>query len=120
MNTLIKKELDSVKSIKLSEYNEDTLEINIPKNIPKDKKVSTFEEKHSYKIKLKEYIVHPYEGFNLHIQWNKNVIPQEYVYDVEILRVMGKMINVSGLGCENNTSWTGWLPISSVEILEVL
>lgn len=130
MNILIKKELDSVKKIVLPEFSDTDLNISIPKNLSEKKEpvdifksVETVKDyilNGSYKIRLMNYIVHPYNGFDLHKQWNNNIVPQEYVYNIRVIRVMGKMIKIDGIGCEQGTRWCGWIPKISAEILEVL
>ena len=119
MNSLIKAELNKVEIAQLPDYNDDTLNIIINKGT-RDVNDIKCSKGGYYHIKMKDYIVHPYDGFNLHIQWNNNVVPKDDEMNVEVLEVMGNMIKVSGTGVNIQTQWTGWLPVKSIEVIKVL
>ena len=114
MNVLIKKELDKVKVANVQESG-NTIYVKGTKLLNQIQ----FEKNKYYRIELKDYLVHPYEGFNLHIQWNNNIAPKDCIMNIEVIDTMGKMIKVTGCG-ESGIVWTGWLPISSVSILDLL
>ena len=118
MNELIKKELQNIHVAELPDYDDSTLQLKIPRGT-RDADRIQFEKGKYYKIELANYIVHPYEGFNLHVQWNHNIIPKDTIMNVEVLDIMGKMIKVTGCG-DSNVPWTGWLPIISVKLLTLL
>lgn len=123
MNILIKKELESVKKAIIPKYEDSDLSMLITKGSKEEicnNRDADFVQDGYYKIKFKDYIVHPYPDFDLHTQWNNGIIPQEYIYNVQVVKVMGKMIKVDGVGCEKSTHWVGWIPKVSAEILEVL
>ena len=119
MNLLIKKELDNVNCALMSSYEENCTHIFIQKGI-KDAKYLSVEENKYYQIKVKDYIIHPYEGFILHSQWNNNIIPPDDTMNVHILQIMGKMVRVNGVGVNVPTNWAGWLPKESFEIIKLL
>ena len=62
--------------------------------------------------------MHPFEGFTLHDNWNNGIVPTDVQMNAEILKIMGKMIQVHCIGKNDGNSWDGWLPIKSVKILK--
>lgn len=116
INPLIEKELNEIKVANVPEI--DSYEFVISKGTRSVSEI-VFEKGKYYCIELKDYIIHPYEGFNLHVQWNNNIPPKDIVMNVEVLDIMGKMIKVTGTG-SSGIVWTGWLPISSITILNIL
>lgn len=117
MNKFILEQLNSIKHITLPEYNENTVELFIPKNstINYDVNVGSV-----YRIQLDDYIIHPYDDFKLHENWNSNIIPTDNVMNIEIIEHLGKMIKISGVGVHDSKVWTGWVPKSSMKIIERL
>ena len=80
----------------------------------------SLQEKKFYTIELADYILHPYDNFNLHIQWNNGIAPKDKILNVEVVKILGNMIKVSGCGTYSSNIWTGWLPISSIKIVKTL
>ena len=119
MNELIKKELQNCKVALIPNLDDDATLLLIPKGTRNCTEI-VFEKGKFYKVRFANYIVHPYEGFNLHIQWNNNIPPKEDIMNVEVLEIMGKMIKLNCTGCEHNSVWVGWVPISSVTILNII
>ena len=119
MNPLIKKELEHVNIAILPSYNDNSSHIIIQKGIRNLSEMDVEEGKY-YQIKVKDYIIHPYEGFNLHSQWNNNIIPKDDTMNIHVLQTMGKMIKVNGIGIHTNTPWIGWLPKSSFQIISLI
>ena len=78
---------------------------------------------HYYLIKVEDYIINPPPNFNLHTNWNKNIIPKDKYMKCEICQIMGKMIRVTAMGFDNNTQtdtnnlWCGWLPLASITVI---
>lgn len=115
MNEYIKNQLKSLKNIHLDGIDSKN-EFYIPKIIISE----TFEfvVGNYYNLELKQYITNPPEGFTLHQNWNKNVIPKYNLLRCQIIQSMGKMIKIRGVAFDDlNYSWEGWLPKSSVIIL---
>lgn len=128
MNPLIKAQLDKINHINLPPYNDETTEIFIPKNgntPPNTQHIELVEGKY-YLIKVEDYIIKPFDGFTLHDNWNKGIIPKHRYMKIQILRLMGNMINVNSIGFDYDTNqdtqdmWTGWLPKKSISILQEL
>lgn len=117
MNKFILEQLKNTK-VKLPYYDDNTVELFIPKrnDIINDENIVGI----NYKILLEDYIIHPYDGFTLHENWNNNVIPTDNIMNVEIIQQLGKMIKISGIGVNDNKVWSGWVPKSSIKIIERL
>lgn len=112
MNKLIKEQLDKLKDL-LPEYDDDTLELFIPKASG----IAEFSVGDTLCIKIADYVLNPYEGFTLQDNWNNGTVPPDHIMYVQIIKITGSMIRVSGRG-ENKQFWEGWLPKKSITILE--
>ena len=119
MNKLIEKELNNCKIAYIPSFDENTTFLNIVKGTRNISDVK-FEKGRYYRIQLADYLIHPNDNFIFHIQWNKGIIPRDKVMNAEILEVMGsKMIKILGVGL-SGSMWEGWLPVDSVDILNLL
>ena len=120
MNKYIKEQLSKVTKVQLPTYDDNTVEIIIPKI---EKVKQEFEVDKFYLIKLENYLLHPSDNFTLHVNWNHNVIPKHAYYKCKCVKVMGNMIFILGVAfdIDNKTDleeyWDGWLPKKSVTIL---
>ena len=123
MNPLIKKQLDKVKNVVLS-YDDSTTSLHISRN--ENGKGSGLYENDKYLIELADYIIHPFEGFTLHDNWNKGNVPKYLFMKCVVNKVMGKMILISGIGydfthkCDTDYEWSGWLPVKAIKVIERL
>ena len=119
MNQLIRKQLLQCKVADLSDYNEETLEFNIPKCT-----TTRLIEGKSYIIKLEPSLLKPNPGDTFHINWNKGEVPLSSAMLVEVGKINGKVIYVFGIGYdleENKTTsnvWTGWLPTERIAVVK--
>ena len=119
MNQLILKELNNCNVAILPDSFENCDQLTIPKGV-RDVSKMHFEIGKYYKIHMQDYIVHPYEDFTLHSQWNNNVIPKDADMNIQVLEIMGKLMKVNGMCVPSFTPWSGWLPINSVDIVGLL
>lgn len=77
-----------------------------------------------YLIELADYIIHPYDGFDLHVNWNNNIVPSDKYMKCECIKIMGNMIKINGVGFDYdrgidlNSVWSGWVPIKSMRIIK--
>ena len=118
---LIEEQLSKVMVADLSNYEKDTNTYFIPK-------VSTpcFDVDKCYIIALNDNIIGQNENSLLISNWNNGSYPTEKYYIVDIVKKLGKMIKVVGLGYDmdkkssNNISWNGWLPTTELKIIETL
>jgi hypothetical protein len=119
MNKLIKEELKKVEMANISNYDKSKGEFLIPR-ITRIR----LEEDSYYIIKLDSLLLNPNDASTLSANWNRGTIPPHNYMKVDISKVMGKMVKVNGIAYdyENqidlNTSWSGWLPIAQIEVLE--
>ena len=116
MNKILLQQIDKIKSL-ITESTEDQTDFIISKRL-QTSEASDFIIGNLYKIKVESYIVTPYEGFNLHDNWNHGIPPSEQILNVEVKEIMGKMIRVVGSGDTTKAFWEGWLPKKSITILE--
>ena len=72
---------------------------------------------HQYYITVEDYIVHPYQGFTLHDQWNGGIIPTTPDLHIVVTHLQQKMVCVDGF-CSDNTEWRGWIPIKSIKSVQ--
>lgn len=121
MNKWIKKQLNLVKIAQIPPFNEDTIELIIPKRekLPK----LEVQLNHFYLIELEDYIINPPPGFSLHSTWNDNKIPKYKFYKCQCIKIMGKMIKILGVAFDYENKldldeyWDGWLPLKSIKLL---
>lgn len=119
MNQIIKKQLEDCKVADLSNFNYETGTGIIPRF-----KQIKLEEDACYVVKLDNTLINHTEGDTYNVNWNGGTAPTyEYMY-VEVSRIMGKNIKVNGVQYDNttklitNNTWSGWLPLDRIEILE--
>lgn len=116
MNKFIEKELSKCVVAKPQQVSDTSF--YVPKvgsqNIPTD-----IEQNHFYIIEVPDYIIHPYEGFNLHDNWNNGIKPTSRNMQIEVAQIIGKMVKVNAL-CDDGKIWVGWLPRKSITIKKVI
>ena len=115
MNQFIKEELEKCVVAKPEKLSDNTFLIRLNTN----KLPSELEIHHFYMIEVEDYILHPYEGFTLHENWNKGIKPTSKNMQVEVDQIIGNMIHVNALG-EDGLIWNGWLPKKSIIIKRVV
>lgn len=115
MNQFIKEELDKCVVAKPEKVGDNTYMIRMNTNkLPTDLEIH-----HFYLIEVEDYIIHPYDGFTLHENWNQGVKPTSRHMQVEVDQVIGNMIHVNALG-DDGLIWCGWLPRKSITIKKVV
>lgn len=118
MNKLIKKELEKVSVADLSHHDESNREFFIPRFKQIMLKVDS-----CYLIKLDKSLLVDNEMSTLSSNWNKGTLPPCEYLKVDISKVMGKMVRVNSVGYDFNNkkdlsvTWSGWLPLPSIEVL---
>ena len=122
MNKIILEQLQNCKHCQLPAYDDDTTKIFIPKHEIKKEIILT--EGHCYLIEIDDYVLNPPEGFTLSKNWNGGTNPPTKYMNVSVIKSMGKMFKVEGVGidivsrCTLDCFWTGWLPGTAVVIKE--
>lgn len=122
MNKLILEQLQKCQHCQVPAYDETTTKIFIPKHEIKKELVLT--EGHCYLIEIADYVLNPPEGFTLSKNWNGGTNPPTKYMNVSVIKSMGKMFKVEGVGiditsrCILDCFWSGWLPATAVVIME--
>lgn len=122
MNPLIREQLKKIRLTHLPEYDDNTTHIVISRRTTPVK--GGLVEGKCYLIQVEDYIVHPFDGFNLHDNWNKGIPPKHCFMKVEVGKIMGKMVKVNSVGydfknkLDTNDVWEGWLPEKSITVIE--
>lgn len=124
MDKIIKEQLNKCKVANIPFFDDSTTEILIQKGgkaIIKDDLVLN----HYYKIEVEDYIVKPYDGFNLASNWNRGIIPQSKILGVKLIQKLGKMCLFDAYGIDDNLNQIEnqhypnlWLPRKSFHIIE--
>ena len=119
INKLIQKELEKVVIADISNYNPTTNQIIIPRF-----NQVLMKENEYYLIRIDDEILHPGNNSTLAINWNQGSVPTSKYMKVDVIKVMGKMIRVNGIGYDyenkrdKNEIWSGWLPITHIKVIE--
>lgn len=120
MNKFIAEQLNKCEHATIPVFDNNTTKILIPKYVPK--KELKLEEGHYYQIEIADYIVNPVDSFTLSVNWNGGTNPPCSVMNIVVVKAMGKMFKVDGVGFDDSTqsvlncSWTGWLPLTGIKI----
>lgn len=109
MNKFIEQQLKKCRA-NLPDWNCTTTKLVIPMNGSKVSEQKDLVVGNRYKIKLANYIVNEPPNFTLSANWNKGTKPPEVEMIISITKIMGKMVQVSGMGVNLNFKWSGWLP----------
>lgn len=121
MNKLISNELKKVAVADLSNHDKTKNEFIIPRF-----KQVRLEENSYYLIKLDDALLKPDGMSTLSANWNKGTVPPHKYMKVDVSRVMGKMVQVNGLGYDYDKKedlsvmWSGWLPVTQIEVISKL
>lgn len=117
MNPFIKEQLKKTK-IALPPYDDNTTELFIPRTLTSSMTIDGLIVDQFYQVYLAQYVVVEPEGFTLSANWNKGTVPPENRMNIKVIQIMGKMVQIAGVGCTTNISWHGWVPIKAISILD--
>lgn len=121
MNKVVKEQLRLCKIADIPPFTDETTQLIISQK--SDSTGVTVREGGCYLIELEDYIIHPYDGFDLHRNWNNNIVPSCKHYKCECIKIMGKFIKINGVeydydsNTDLNCVWSGWLPLDGIKIL---
>ena len=124
MKDIVKEQLKKVTTLKLPSYNDNTTHMIIKMSDMEEKLV--FEENNYYLISLQPALLNPSSSSALESNYNEGRVPKHQYYKCEVKKILGQMIKIFGLAYDLDTdtdineTWTGWLPINSVDILQKL
>ena len=107
MNKFTLRELEKIRDMIPDEWDENTTHFVIPgiNSIEEDIKVGDL-----FTIQLESYIINQPPNFTLSENWNKGTFPPEEVLDIEVVKLLGKMVGVKARGKTTKIYWEGWLP----------
>lgn len=120
MKEYIKKQLEKCSFADVSNYDEATNTIKIPKYTK-----PTFDKGKCYVVKLNISLVNNPNSLAA-INWNSGSYPKHEYLKIYIDNTLGKMIHVDSLAVDPETKkdimelWTGWLPIEEITQICVL
>lgn len=94
-------------------------------NIPKRNDIR-LQENVGYIIQLSDHLLGLPKDDPLVINWNSGILPTTKYYKVNIEKLMGDRVRVTGIGFDidtetnlNNTFF-GWIPLSEMEVIKKL
>lgn len=119
VNKLILKQLEKVKDAKVSPYDE----IRHSYYIKKFKEIN-FEVHHCYLVRINDALLNSTNI--IASNYNNGSYPEYNYMKIDVSKRVGNMIYVDGIYYDNeskqdiNTMWSGWLPITEIELIEEL
>lgn len=115
MNKFTYRELSKISDLIQEEWNENSTHIVIPS---KDGRIiNSINVGQKFTIKLENYIINQPPNFTLSENWNQGTFPPEEVLDIEVIKMIGKMVGVKAIGKNTKITWEGWLPEKGFKIL---
>ena len=124
MNPLIKKQLQKCQAAQIPDFDDGTLELHIPKGSAQN--VTKYEVNKFYLVELASYITNPPPDYTLADNWNQGTIPKHSFMQVEVSKIMGKMVRIKGYGYDpltqtsTNDFWEGWVPQKGIKLISKL
>lgn len=119
MNNTIKEQLNMLKTLEFQvdgkpskEFPEFFNEVVFMKNTTGKEVLDTSEKQFVFK----DYIVHPFAGFDFHDKFNKGIAPPDLVMYGCILKETEKMYYIKAHTVENSKYWEGFIPKKSVTV----
>lgn len=94
-------------------------EIHIPK-----RSGIKLQENRGYVVKLSDRMINASKDDPLVVNWNGGLIPSTKYYKVNIEKIMGDRVRVTGIGYgfDTNTNLSntffGWIPIAEMEVIK--
>lgn len=119
VDKIIQEQLNKVQYADLSNFDEATNTYIIKK-----RKDLQLEEDHYYLIQIKNEFLNNCKSDVVTINWNAGRYPKYQFYRADIMKVMGKMVRINGTAVDSenreefNDSFTGWLPLNCIIVLE--
>lgn len=113
---VIEEQLKKVEIAVIPDFDENTTSVIIKSAEGKPIKESknTLEVGVKYSIVVANYIVKPFDGFTLHDNWNKGIVPTDTHMMAKVTQIMGKMVCIDAVGVSDNKKWCGWVPLKSI------
>lgn len=121
MNKLMKAQLSKVSVACLDNFNEEKQEFFIPRF-----KQDRYEVGKCYLVCLDDTLLNVNCNQLLISNWNRGTIPPCKYMKISVIKTLGKMINIDGIGFDVETNkninkvWNGWLPIQLLKQIQIL
>lgn len=98
MNKLIKKQLQSLRSVKV-DFDDNTTQIIIPKTL--EISPEALNKGDIYLIELNDLALNPVSNSTLASNWNAGKVPKYKFYKVELVDIMKDMYKFNGIAVDN-------------------
>lgn len=115
MNKFTHRELEKIRDLIQDEWDENTTHLVIQGLEDHNNDELVIGSK--FTIKLESYIINQPPNFTLSENWNMGTFPPEEILDIEVAKIVGKMVGVKAYGKESKKYWEGWLPRKGFKIL---
>ncbi len=119
MNKIIEEQLKKCQVAELSDFDSASGVYHI-----KRFKQAKMEVDACYLIRIGKHLLNRDTSQMLASNWNKGTVPPCEYMKIDVVKSMGKMIRVNGIGYESETKqdlncvWSGWLPLRDIEVIE--
>lgn len=118
MKELIKNQLKKCRIASIPYFDENTTHLIISKVTAQEE--SECLPGHYYLIELEDYVINEPSQYTLSSNWNKGTKPPEHKLKIDVIQLLGKMVQVNSIGENTNIPWMGWLPLKSFKIIQEL
>lgn len=81
----------------------------------KQSKLLSLQINHCYRIVLNNDILN---NTVLYSNWNNETIPPSLELQIDVLNLLGNMVNVMAIDEKMNKRWKGWIPLSCIIKIE--
>lgn len=116
MNNIIKQQLNKLKDY--PHIVDGTYTIDIPDNFNSIIfKKNNIKSNNTIQVIFEDYIIKPFEGFDLHEKFNNGIAPYEKCMYGTIVKETEKMYYFDIHTSDNTKNWCGWIPKKSCKII---
>ena len=117
MNNIVYEQLKKCRVASLPDFNKETTELIIPK--VRTLSDTTILPQHYYQIEIVDQLLNSEAASTLLSQnWNGGTTPPDSTLNCYVIKIMGGMVNVEGVGDSNGKQWEGWLPLNFIKIVK--
>ena len=113
------KVLEQIKKLSNLEYTLDNGSIDLDQyfsEITFKKRNADKQAVDSIRVVFEDYIIKPFDGFDLHEKWNNGVAPYSKIMYGKIIKETAGMYMFTLHSEFSDKTWTGWCPKKSCEI----
>ena len=113
------KVLEQIKKLSNLEYTLDNGSIDLDQYFSEITFKKRNADKHavdSIRVVFEDYIIKPFDGFDLHEKWNNGIAPYSKIMYGKIIKETAGMYMFTLHSEFSDKTWTGWCPKKSCEI----